>query len=398
MLAYTREILKDVAQRACKPEIAVLASRLAVYRSGYSAEERRSVEAALSSGSLIGVAATNALELGIDVGALDCTLHLGFPGCVASLWQQAGRAGRRRQESCGIMVAFDGPLDQYFMRQPAKLFGRPIEAAHIDLSNVQLLRQHVACAASELPLDAREDARFLGAQLQALSARLRADGVLGAHPGAAAGAAGAPPRLHYVGRRSPAREVSLRAIDPERYAIECEGKVIEEIEASKAFYEVYAGAVYMYQGRAHLVERLDLTSRVATVRPAAVKYYTQIRDYTDVHVVGGGQLAYSPREEERAPAVPCRATRAQSTEALVTTRWLGFHRVWHGSGRVFDTVDLFLPDVSFTTRAVFLRLPPSVRTRLLELGLPFREGVHAACHAIQNVVPSFVMCNPEDLR
>ena len=293
-------------------------------------------------------------------------------------------------------MAFDGPLDQYFMRHPQKLFGRPIESVHVDLSNFQLLRQHIACAAVELAVDAEKDIVFFGRHLREVTRTLKCAGVLGIHPTSAATGAS---RLYYVGKRSPARDVSLRAIDPERYKIECDGQVIEEVEACKAFYQVYVGAVYMYQGQAHLVSKLDLTTQVATVHPAAVKYYTQIRDYTDVHVVGGSQLAYSPQDGAgQETPIRCRPTKAQSTNAVVTTRWLGFHRIWHGSGKAFDTVDLFLPDVSFTTQAVFLRLPPSIRTRLVELQLPFREGVHAACHAIQNAVPSFVMCNACDLR
>eukprot|EP00884_Botryococcus_braunii_P004307 jgi/Botrbrau1/13878/Bobra.0056s0110.1 len=152
--AYTRETLKATAPH--------LADSLSVYRAGYSPEERREIERALFSGELRAVAATNALELGVDVGSLDVTLHLGFPGSVASLWQQAGRAGRREQASLSIYIAFDGPLDQYFMCHPDQLFGRPLENCQVDASNLQLMTQHLVCAAAESPLLLREDVAYFG--------------------------------------------------------------------------------------------------------------------------------------------------------------------------------------------------------------------------------------------
>jgi len=284
----------------------------------------------------------------------------GAPGSVSSLLQQAGRAGRREQPSASIYVAFDGPTDQFFFRHPDRLFGRPVEAAMIDAENAQLLGQHLACAAVELPLLLGADQAYFGARVPDVAAELRgagarrsrrrwrvcpacgvrcgsaagrrlfrrcvhvrssltllaltarlaqerlckrgrrdgvvsvvtparrrcAPGVLSRHPHMPA-SAGA---LLYVGTAdNPAAAFSLRAIDPERYAIvneAADGMVIEEIEESKAFFEVYDGAVYLYQGRTYLCKKLDLGGRVATVRPADLKYYTKTRDFTDVHVLG----------------------------------------------------------------------------------------------------------------
>lgn len=221
------------------------------------------------SGTLLGVAATNALELGVDIGGLDCTLHLGFPGTVASLWQQAGRAGRREQESLSIYVAWDGPLDQFFVSNPAFLFGRPIEAAMVDPGNPAALRAHLACAAFESPLLADEDGATFGAGYAAAVDHLLSRGVLGRHPTH-------PGHLHYTGTDNrPASKITLRAIDPGRFAVideSADGAVLEEIEESKAFYAVYDGAVYMAQGRTYLCKKLDLDARVAVVRPAQLKY------------------------------------------------------------------------------------------------------------------------------
>ena len=207
------------------------------------------MEAALFGGLLMGVAATNALELGIDVGSLDVTLHLGFPGSVSSLLQQAGRAGRREQPSASIYVAFDGPTDQFFFRHPEQLFERPVEKAQIDAQNEQLMGQHLACAALELPLLLDADQAYFGPRLPAIAAELRSAGLLSRHPHMPPGVNA----LLYTGMRdNPAAAFSLRAIDPERYQIvneAADGAVIEEIEESKAFFEVYDGAVYLYQAR-----------------------------------------------------------------------------------------------------------------------------------------------------
>ncbi|KAK9816796.1 hypothetical protein WJX72_005198 [[Myrmecia] bisecta] len=381
--AYTREMLKSTAPH--------LAKSISVYRAGYSPQERREIERALFNGELWAVAATNALELGVDVGSLDVTLHLGFPGSVASLWQQAGRAGRREQPSMSIYIAFDGPMDQYFMTHPDKLFSRSIENAQVDPQNAQLLGQHLTCAAAECPLLPDEDQRFFGPTLPTIASGLTTEGLLARHPQTMHTNA-----LHYIGPRSnPAAGISLRAIDPERYAIVNEaagGEVMEEIEESKAFYEVYDGAVYMFQGRTYLCKKLDLASKVAVVRPADLKYYTKTRDFCDVHVTGDKALYPAKEGNSQYPE-----TTAAHAPADVTVRWLGFHRIWQGSGEVFDTVDLFLPDVQYSTQAAYIRVPASARQRVQQAGLPFRDGLHAASHALLNVLPLYMMCNPHDM-
>lgn len=185
--AYTRETLRCTAP-SC-------ASRVAVYRAGYSPSERRALEGALHDGQLCAVAATNALELGIDVGDLDVTLHLGFPGSVASLRQQAGRAGRRGQASVSVLIGFDGPLDQYFMRHPCALFGRPLEHTVVDTGNQRCLQAHLLCAAAELPLVGGREVEMFGAGVWEAAAQLQGLGLLGRHPRHVDGHVA----LHYTG-------------------------------------------------------------------------------------------------------------------------------------------------------------------------------------------------------
>lgn len=324
VVAYVRELLARSAPG--------LGELVAVYRAGYSPAERRGLERALHDGRLRAVAATNALELGLDVGALDATLHLGFPGSVSSLLQQAGRAGRRERPSLSLMVAWDGALDQHFVGRPDRLFGGAVERAVVDVANEAVLEAHAACAALETPLVlcSGMDLDLFGPVLEraeragvgvggaetgvqacapsiapapssstphlittttitplapdfaSTCAALQRLGLLARHPAAAPG----EPVLHYSGRAPhPASKISLRAIDPDRFAILDEargGAVLEEIEQSKAFYEVYDGAVYMHQGRTYICKKLDLDSRVAIVRPADLKYYTALSDFTTV--------------------------------------------------------------------------------------------------------------------
>ena len=407
VIAYVREILSVTAPH--------LSTRVAVYRSGYSAVERREIEAALGSGALMGVAATNALELGIDIGGLDCTLHLGFPGSIASLYQQAGRAGRREQPSVSVYVGWEGPLDQYFLKNPEKLFGRPIEAALVDVVNGSALDGHVTCAALECPLSVDLDAPYFGVgvarggeQLEQPPRqqpgsepfhkslqRLQSSGILGRN-------------LMYIGPdTSPASKITLRAIDPGRYVIidEFTGKELEQVEENKAFYQVYDGGTYFFQGRTYLCVKLDLDSKVALVRPASnIKYYTRPVDFTAVQVIGGAEhsfITYPPTQNGGSTEQQQHQCSTQHpvvcSRATVTTRWLHFVRIWRGTGEVFDSVDLFLPDVCYETEACYLRLPPSVRRTVESQGLSFREGVHAASHAILNILPLYIMANPQDV-
>ncbi|URE28843.1 hypothetical protein MUK42_17433 [Musa troglodytarum] len=327
-----------------------LANSIYVYRGGYSPQERRRIEIDLFEGKILGVAATNALELGIDIGHIDATLHLGFPGSVASLWQQAGRSGRRARPSLAVYVAFEGPLDQYFMKFPQKLFGSPIEHCQVDANNQK--------------------------------------GYLGTDPCVS------PKLWNYIGpEKSPSHAVSIRAVETDKYKVveKISNEVLEEIEESTAFFQVYEGAVYMNQGNTYLVKDLDLSAKVGFCQKADLNYYTKTRDYTDIHV-SGGDLAY-PLVKESGYV----KTTAQTNACKVTTKWFGFYRISRTSNQILDTVDLNLPTFSYESQAAWLRVPQSIKTILEAENLPFRSGLHAASHALLNVVPLFIMCNATDL-
>jgi ATP-dependent helicase YprA (DUF1998 family) len=381
--SYAKEILSTTA-----PD---LVPTIAVYRSGYSPTERRNVEHALQNGTLRGVAATNALELGVDIGQLDITITLGFPSSIASLWQQAGRAGRRGKHSVALYVAFDGPLDQHFMNHPASLFSKPMERAIASTNNLRVMSDHLVCAAAELPLNTHIDAALFGtAHFNKATQDLLTSQILS--PDASHHNKNHV-ILHYSGpHNKPSSKIQLRAIDPGRYAIvdESTNTTLEEVEEGKAFFQVYDGAIYLHQGKTYICSKIDHSTKVAIVRPIKVSYYTQIIDHTQIRVVGG-QTAFPGGQQSHV------ATKAQCSPAQVTTTFAGFHRIKRGTSQIIDTVELRMPDVQYDTQATFIRLPPSLRATLQETGLSFSEGVHAASHQILNALPLFVMCDPGDI-
>ncbi|KAI3867374.1 hypothetical protein MKX03_036501 [Papaver bracteatum] len=383
VLCYTQEILQETA-----PD---LADSICVYRAGYIAQDRRRIENEFFSGKLRGVAATNALELGIDVGHIDATLHLGFPGSVSSLWQQAGRSGRRERPSLAVYVAFEGPLDQYFMKSPQKLFGRPIECCHVDSQNKQVLEQHLMCAAVEHPLNMLYDDKYFGPGLHNAILALTNKGCLSYHP------------MHdsstriwsYIGHeKRPSHAINIRAIETEKYKLinNETDEVLEEIEESKAFFQIYEGAVCLHQGKTYLVKVLDLSSKLAFCQRADLKYYTKTRDCTDIHVVGG-DVAYPVK----VPETQHSRTSSQAHTCKVTTSWFGFFRIQRGSGEIIDSVDLTLPQYSYESQAVWIRVPQSIKKEVETQSYSFRAGLHAASHAVLNVVPLFIQCNSSDM-
>ncbi|XP_045812887.1 uncharacterized ATP-dependent helicase YprA isoform X2 [Trifolium pratense] len=380
VLSYAREILQETAPH--------LLDSICAYRGGYIAEERRKIESAFFGGKICGVAATNALELGIDVGEIDVTLHLGFPGSIASLWQQAGRGGRRARPSLAIYVAFGGPLDQYFMNNPRKLFERPIECCHIDSQNKQVLEQHLVCAAHEHPLSVQYDEQYFGACLESCLNSLKDRGYL------CPDLSDSSRIWNYIGpEKLPSHAINIRAIETVRYSVidQKKNEVLEEIEESKAFFQVYEGAVYLRQGKTYLVEKLDLSSKTAFCKEADLKYYTKTRDYTDIHVIGGN-IAYPVIDSTMFTKTNVRANACQ-----VATTWFGFYRIWRGSNQIIDAVDLALPQYSYESQAVWVPVPQSIKEAVVKQNYDFRGGLHAASHAVLHVVPLHIVCNLSDL-
>src|ERR671914_1185849 len=247
------------------------ARRLAPYRAGYTPEQRRDIERRLVEGELLGVTATDALELGIDIGLLDCAISVGFPGTVASLRQQWGRAGRRSR-GLAVLVASEDALDQFFAREPDALLSRRVEAAILDHANHRILDPHVLSAAYEAPLD-EADAETLGTEA------LRRAAVLPELEHTSAG-------FTWMGRDYPAARISLRSGDAEAVSIvdTATGSLLGLVERERAYTTVHEGAVYLHLGEQYLVDQLDLDGRVALVRPASVDWYTQVKKETETTI------------------------------------------------------------------------------------------------------------------
>jgi DEAD/DEAH box helicase domain-containing protein len=367
------ELLAEFTRRELPGE---LKRKVKSYRAGYLAEDRRQLERQLASDELVAVASTNALELGIDIGSLDAAVLVGYPGTRASMWQQAGRAGRRSAESLAVLVAQDDPLDQYLVQHPADLFDRPAEAAVIDPSNPFVLEPHLACAAREYPLS-KEELAFFGDAAPDAVARLEASGRLARRRGT----------WHHVGRQSPHRAVDIRSASGHLFSIVIEdtGELLGTVDESRAYYHVHPGAVYLHQGEQFEVRNLDLQTRVALVDRVDPDYYTQSRDTTDIEVVVAD-------EESRTGDVP-----TFYGTVRVTNQVVGFVRKHVATGETLEVVPLAMPPQDLETKAVWWAIPNSVIARAAIAASDLPGAAHAAEHAAIGLLPLVATCDRWDV-
>jgi len=366
VLNYERKYLGD------RPDIA---ERIASYRAGYLPKQRRMIEERLFSGELLGVSTTNALELGIDVGALDACIMNGFPGTISSTWQQAGRAGRTVGESLAVLVAGDDPLDQYYINHPEYFFGRNFEEAIIDLDNQKIMGKHLRCAAYELPLSTA-DRHYFGESFEITVNSLLQSGELKERKA-----------KWFLGSMGfPAQEVNIRSASKSVYQIveEDTGQLLGTTESTRAFFEVHPGAVYLHQGEPYVVRALDTVEKIAFVGGASDDYYTEPREETDIQVI-------SEIENRRIGKVELSFGQVE-----VTTHIIAFQKK-SLDGKVIGIEELDLPPLRFQTEAVWFTIPDEFVTRL---DLDERElagGIHAVEHAGIAMLPIFAMCDRWDI-
>ncbi len=346
-------------------------SLLSPYRAGYTPAQRREIEQRLFSGELLGVSATNALELGIDVGALDGVVSVGFPGTMASLRQQWGRAGRRGH-GLAVLVATDDALDQYFMREPEMLLNRRVEAAILDHENPRVLDGHVAAAAFEAPLD-EADAEILGPEALRRAAL---------HPDLKKTDAG------YVwdGRDYPAGRFGLRSTSPDVFSVvEAEsGSVLGAVEHEKAYSTVHEGAIYLHLGEQYRVVALDLTSRSAIIEPFTGDYYTQAKKESTT------AIEQTLRAESRL-GLDLAFGRVSVTEQVV-----GYQKKSIRDQSTIELVPLDLPETTFETEAVWY-VPEPEQLEGLERMPTLLGTLHAAEHAMIAILPLWAMCDRWDI-
>ncbi len=350
------------------------AARLSPYRAGYTPAQRRDIERRLVDGELLGVTATDALELGIDIGLLDCAISVGFPGTVASLRQQWGRAGRR-SHGLAVLVASEDALDQFFMREPEALLGRRVEAAILDHANPRILDGHVLAAAFEAPIDERDRETLGDAALARAEALVEGGELKSTRAG-----------IVWAGRDYPAARVGLRSASPESVAVvdAASGSILGVVERERAPSTVHEGAVYLHLGESFRVLALDLPARTALVEPFAGDYYTQAKKETTTAI-----------EEDdlagRRLGMDVFFGRVSVTEQVVAYQKRSIR-----DQAALDLVALELPPSTFETEAVWY-LPDPEQLEGLEPLPRLLGSLHAAEHAMIAVLPLWAMCDRWDI-
>ncbi len=370
------ELISVIAQERLAEVDRSLARRVAAYRGGYLPEERRALEQALHSGDLLGMAATTALELGIDVSGLDAVLIAGYPGTRASLWQQAGRAGRAGQGALAILVARDDPLDTYLVHHPEALFRQPVESTVLDPDNPYVLAPHLCAAAAELPLTEADLALF-GPAAPGLLPQLEAAGLLRKRSSG----------WYWTRRQRAADLADIRGGggSPVRVVEAATGRLLGTVDASAAHTSVHEGAVHLHQGRTYLVRDLDLKDSVALVEEASPPYSTTARDTTSISVL------------ETETAIPWGDGRLCYGSVEVTNQVVSFLRRRLITGEVLGETKLDLPPRTLRTRAVWWTVTEdqldAARVNPEQLG----GALHAAEHASIGLLPLFATCDRWDI-
>ena len=358
-----------------------LHERVASYRGGYLPDLRRSIEKGLRSGDLLGVVSTNALELGIDIGSLDVSVQAGYPGTVASTWQQIGRAGRGEGTSLAVLVASDFPVDQFIIQNPDYFLSKNPEEARVYPENLLIAFEHLKCAAYELDLQ-------IGEAFGALSADETHDALeyLGAETGMIRQAGG---RWVWCDRTYPASEVSLRNIPEENFVVVDETRgnndVIAEVDFESAHKELYPNAVYQVSGEPYRVERLDYDERRAYVTRSDDGFYTTAISYSSVHVLDVF------KEREPAPA------RIRFGEVRVTDRFVGYKKIKFRTGENVGYGEIDLPELDLHTMAYWVQLPTDNFPKLARDPERWARILQGLGEVLKTAASLRLMCDPRDL-
>jgi len=378
------EVLLTYLQQANRPGPGE-AEPIRGYRGGYLPGERREIERGLRDGQIRGVVATSALELGIDIGSLDASVMAGYAGSIASTWQRAGRAGRRSGTSCAVMVASSAPLDQFIVQHPDYFFGRSPEHAYVQPDNLEILVNHLKCAAFELPLGPEE--RFGDVDLPGLCERMREAGFLHRSGG----------NWHWVQEAYPADTVSLRSVTSDNFVIidttggtngddEGEPEVIGEVDFSSALTTVHPKAIYLHQGQQYHVERLDFEQRKAYVKSVNVDYYTDAIRYTQVRVL---EIA----EEVRIAGPAARA----HGDVLVRSQVVGFKKIKFFTNENIGAGKLELPENEMHTTAFWITLERKLLAELPYALSDRQNGILGLLYAMASMASLLLMCDGRDL-
>lgn len=372
LVGAVRQELENLGRGEC-------ANRVMGYRGGYTAQDRRRIETEMFEGKLIGIVATSALELGVDIGSLDCVLTWGFPYSIANLRQQSGRAGRRNKDSLSILVGDGFATDQHYMQNPDELFSKPNCELQVDLDNMLVKEGHIQCAAYEMPLRPAEDAQYFGADLPEIcEQRLVKDDTGFYH-------------CHDTFRPLPSKFVSIRDTEDDHFAIiditNGRNVVLEELEASRASFTIYDGAIFLHQGTTYLVRDFNPDKQMARVEKVKVDWTTQQRDYTDVDPIETLAVKRIANSQSHAYHGPIRITQVV----------FGYFKV-DRRNRVLDAVQVDNPPVVRHSKGMWLDVPKRALDILTARRLHVAGAIHAAEHAVLSLMPTFVVSMPGDVR
>jgi len=347
------------------------------YRGGYLPKERREIEGQLRDGDIRAVVATNALELGIDIGSLDAVVMAGYPGTIASTWQRAGRAGRRQTASLAVLVASSAPLDQYIIEHPEYFFDRPPEHAYINPDNLEILLSHLKCAAFELPI--RDGERF-GQHDTSDLCRFLSDLKLLHHSGST---------WNWTSDTYPADAVSLRSVSSDNFVVvdvSGDHQVIAEVSFTAALTTLYEKAIYLHDARQYQVERFDYEGRKAYVRRVDSDYFTDAIDYTQV------------KELEEVESSPAGGVKIAHGDVRLNRQIVGFKKIKFYTMENVGAGNLSMPEQEMHTTAFWLHFPAEFLARFSDLSPTDRQGGLVALAALLRTVGALcVMCDPRDL-
>ena len=354
-----------------------LAHRIAAYRAGYRPEERREIEDGLKSGKYLGVTCTNALELGIDIGSLDAVIISGYPGTMISTWQQAGRAGRSRQKSLAILIAFENQLDQYFMNNPTFFFDKPHENAIIDLTNPILQEAHLLCAAKELPLKYGEVEKYFGISDEILEDLVSKKDL---HINARGD-------YMYLYDDNPALDHSLDQISGQEFKIMNNGQLLETMEKSQVYREAHEGAILINKGDTYVVDSVSLSRGFVNVSQKTVDYHTMVLNQTDINI------------KKKLSKTKYGNLRIHFGELTVSEDYFKYKKMQFSKS--VGTYPLDLPPLKFNTKGLWFTIPKSVKDTLEDM-FPneeevFAGGLHGAEHALIGLFPLHTMCDRFDI-
>lgn len=326
-------LITAVRNEAASLERTDLAARIMGYRGGYAPEDRRRIEREMFDGKLMGIIATTALELGVDIGSLDAVLTVGFPYTIANLRQQSGRAGRRNKDSLSVLIGDCFATDQYFMENPDEIFTKPNCELQVDLHNMLVLEGHLQCAAFEMPVRVDEDQPYFGKQLPEIAEERMTRDPLGFY------------HCNERFRPSPSRCVAIRDTEDGHFAVidTTNGRnvVLEEVEPSRAFFTIYEGGIFLHQGFTYLVREFSPEQRYAKVLRVKVDWTTQQRDYTDV----------DPIETEAICRIPNSLSRAYFGAIKIRAVVFGFFKV-DKKRRILDAVQVDNPPIEIFSKGV----------------------------------------------